>query len=258
MSGRVVGLVFACEGLAPLRKLVLAAFANHAHDDGAGSFPSVRLVSAETGLDRRTVQRHVRALQDSGHLVRLERARQHRPAVFRLDFDTLRGGTSAAPDTGSGAAPVPPLAENRGGAGALRGGAGASQGRRWCRPNLQEPSKNRRARETAPPDGSAGDGQPSGGAPIIDAEPATGKPIAERVSADLPGERLRQAFAGARQHARDCRVIEATAERVVVSAPTAFMAEIASNDYRDRIAEAFGVDPGAVEIVAGGGAKADE
>lgn len=72
------------------RKLVLIAYASHAHKDGTAAFPSVSTVAEYVEVDERTVQRHNAALLDDG-LIREGDQRlvahfdpRHRPVVYDL------------------------------------------------------------------------------------------------------------------------------------------------------------------------------
>ncbi len=51
-------------------RFVLVALANHADETGAGSRPSVEMLSAYTGLNIRTVQRHLDRLEAAGLITR--------------------------------------------------------------------------------------------------------------------------------------------------------------------------------------------
>ena len=110
----------------PLRKLVLYTLAVYADRDGGGIHPGLRTVAERTGLDHRTVRRHVRACLDEGYLVQTRPPRQNYTAEYRLDLDALREGASVPPD------------ELRGGAGAFRGGDDASQRGRQCAPTCND------------------------------------------------------------------------------------------------------------------------
>ena len=90
--------VLDCERFSGLRKLVLISLASFADPDGSNVFPSIERVARQTlGLkSTRSVQRHIRALEADGVLVRVANAKQHRPNVYRIQVDRL-GVASATP-----------------------------------------------------------------------------------------------------------------------------------------------------------------
>ena len=53
--------------LAPQVKFVLVALADHADSEGI-CWPSVALLRKKTGLSRRQIQRHLKALRESGEI----------------------------------------------------------------------------------------------------------------------------------------------------------------------------------------------
>ena len=111
----------------PLCKFVLTTMATYADPDGGGIHPGLRTLAERTGLDHRTVRKHVRACVDAGYLVQTRRPRQNYATEYRLDLDALRGGAN-----------VPPDDDLREGAVALRGGAVASQRGRQCTPTCKD------------------------------------------------------------------------------------------------------------------------
>lgn len=85
----------------PTSRLVLIALANHARPDGSAAFPSIATMRRYTGLDERTIRRHLRDLEAQGVISRcnpgivavfVQRA-DRRPTGYDLD---LRGGTEPA------------------------------------------------------------------------------------------------------------------------------------------------------------------
>lgn len=68
MSIMVIAAVWRCDVPYPSDKLVLIALADHAHDDGGGSYPSVERLVKMTGLSERTVRTSLRRLEDGGHI----------------------------------------------------------------------------------------------------------------------------------------------------------------------------------------------
>lgn len=53
----------------PSHKYILVAYADHADHNGKNIFPSVRTIEKKTGIDERTIQRHVRTLEQIGLLI---------------------------------------------------------------------------------------------------------------------------------------------------------------------------------------------
>src|SRR5829696_2537936 len=110
----------------------LMLLAHHANEQTGRCFPSVARLAEETGTDRRTVQRRLRALEQHGHLERI--AHQEGGRGYATDYRLrLKGGTTAAllplnSDTpvalseSQRAAPVTERAAIR----ALKGGASAA------------------------------------------------------------------------------------------------------------------------------------
>jgi DNA-binding transcriptional ArsR family regulator len=67
-------------------KLVLLALADHAHDDGTSVHPSVDRIAWKTDLQRRTVQRALRSLENTG-LIEAVTAARNRPTEYRLRLE---------------------------------------------------------------------------------------------------------------------------------------------------------------------------
>ena len=139
----VIRAVIESERFAGSQKLVLATLAAYADADGTNIFPAIDTVARKCGFDRRTVQRHLRSLEDDGVMVKVAEARQHRPAKYRIDMAAL------------GVTPAPPLNDPRGGRIAPRGGTRACQGRHQRRPTSQDQPKTC-APPAAPPMAAAG------------------------------------------------------------------------------------------------------
>lgn len=55
----------------PAEKLLAVQLADHAHADGSGIFVKIETLAAETGLNVRTVQRHLSSMQSRGWLQRV-------------------------------------------------------------------------------------------------------------------------------------------------------------------------------------------
>lgn len=98
-------------------KLVLIGLANHAHSDGRHAFPTVATLSRYAHVDRRTVQRALRWLEENEY-VEAEGKGPNGQANYRLTMRPHEGRQNAAraasvsPGGGvgvaQGAAPVPP------------------------------------------------------------------------------------------------------------------------------------------------------
>lgn len=78
--------------LPALRKLVLFALASRA-DQAGECWPSIHTLRIDTGLAHRTVQYHLNALVQHGHVIRHER--RGSSALLRLQLCAARGGCSA-------------------------------------------------------------------------------------------------------------------------------------------------------------------
>ena len=68
MSVKVMGAVFDLD-IPPNLKLVLLAYADHAHHDGTSIFPAADLVAEKTGYSVRSVKRIARELESAGLLI---------------------------------------------------------------------------------------------------------------------------------------------------------------------------------------------
>lgn len=96
--------------LDPATRLVLVTLADHAHADGTSAFPSKRTISERIDVSERTVQRHLRTLEELGLITpgdaRLVDHIPHyaRPNVWNLALtrpgDNLTPGDTGGP-TGS-------------------------------------------------------------------------------------------------------------------------------------------------------------
>lgn len=115
---------------------VFTALATYAQADGAGAWPSVATLADVLGVDRRTVQRHLRALEAEG-FVRAVGPRPHgrmdrRPVTYALVLE--RGGATVTP-LRHGAAQV-----------ARRGGTGCTNGAAPTPPELALRTTHEQAR----------------------------------------------------------------------------------------------------------------
>ncbi len=84
---------------AGIDRLVLLAIADSATDDGGNAWPSVALLCRKAVVDRRTVQRSIRRLMDSGELSMKKNAGRNGVNVYRVVM------TSGAAERRSGVAP---------------------------------------------------------------------------------------------------------------------------------------------------------
>lgn len=88
MSGKLMGQLYEVVLVKPARDVALA-MADHAHEDGTGVFPSIGRLAWKLDLNRRTVQRHVRALERLGVLEKVRDATRYQPAEYRIDLSQL-------------------------------------------------------------------------------------------------------------------------------------------------------------------------
>ena len=98
----------------PTRKLVLVAYANHAHKDGASAWASAESIAEYAECSERTVQRHTSALIEMGLLregdqevIPARIPKRHRPIVYDLAMsEEIRAEWAASPIPGRRAAMV--------------------------------------------------------------------------------------------------------------------------------------------------------
>lgn len=98
---------------APTSRHVLLCLANYAGEDGRGAFPSVATLSRQTGLSERSVQNHLRKLEELGAITRGDDRiaasyiwrGDRRPTVWSLSVSQEHPATSR--DIPRGAAPAP-------------------------------------------------------------------------------------------------------------------------------------------------------
>jgi hypothetical protein len=107
--------------LPPAQKLVLLKLADCANDDGRNAYPSVGLLVSSCTMSRRTVQRVLAELVETGHLVVDVEASHHRPTTYRVHPDPV-------PVRGANLAPLPAAggASSEAGWGVTAGTGGAS------------------------------------------------------------------------------------------------------------------------------------
>jgi hypothetical protein len=110
MSVKIMAMCFAAKFGTPTRKVLALALADHADDDGASIYPSVARLAEKCEIDRRTVQRQLRAFEEAGLLKVLSvggmRGKDTREWAFDLgklaELAEIRGGA------------VPPVARRQG------------------------------------------------------------------------------------------------------------------------------------------------
>ena len=101
MSVEQISLALNTQGLDPTTKLVLIGLANHAHADGTNAFPRVATLAVYVGVGVRSVQYHLRKLQDLGLIKLTDRARGQRPNTYSLQI----WGADIAPHEDEGVQP---------------------------------------------------------------------------------------------------------------------------------------------------------
>jgi DNA-binding MarR family transcriptional regulator len=108
-----MGIVWELD-LAPNKRLVLLAYADHADDEGANVYPSLARIAHKTGYSRDQVRRISKELAADGLMVKVQDATHNRGAEYRLHLERgsklpplkKRGGVANDP-SGVGA-PMPP------------------------------------------------------------------------------------------------------------------------------------------------------
>lgn len=81
-----------------MRKLVLFMLVTYAHREGGGGIhPALATVAEKTGLNVRTVRRHVSGCRNAGILVELRRSHGRTGSEYRMSLDALK---ALNPDSG--------------------------------------------------------------------------------------------------------------------------------------------------------------
>lgn len=93
MSVRQMAIVWGLD-LQPNKRLVLLAYADHAHDDGSHVFPSLGRIAYKTGYSKDQARRISRQLVDEGLMQLVREATATHPAEYRL---TLENGEDLPP-----------------------------------------------------------------------------------------------------------------------------------------------------------------
>ena len=92
-------------------RLVLLVLADHAGEDGAGSYPSIETIAREARIDRRTAQRCLRELEAPPlKAIRREGTTRHGVSVYRVILPS--GGRQIAAPGAAGNRPNRPLIDN--------------------------------------------------------------------------------------------------------------------------------------------------
>jgi hypothetical protein len=87
----------------PTRKLILLGYANHAHRDGTGAWPSVQTIADYAGCSTRSVQRHIRTLVGEGFLTEGDQnlvshlRADRRPTVYDVAMTSPERGDNLSP-----------------------------------------------------------------------------------------------------------------------------------------------------------------
>jgi len=98
MAGKVMGYVFTLDvELRPEDLLVLLAYADHAHADGTGIFPGVKLIAKKTRHCERSVQYSTRRLADLG-LLMPDGKGPHGTNQWRIPVPWATGDTDDTPN----------------------------------------------------------------------------------------------------------------------------------------------------------------
>lgn len=119
--------------LRPSEMLVAIILASYADDDGQRVFPAIATIAGKANLDRRTVQRIIRRLENIGYVtIVAEGGGRGAPRRLQLHPEVLeKSGTDAALSEpakgGTGAAPFYNLDDERAASETQKGGASAAQ-----------------------------------------------------------------------------------------------------------------------------------
>jgi len=93
--------------------LLMLTIADHASDDGANAWPSVRRLAQRTRMSTRTVQRIIQDCEASGELVvNRPTTHEHRSSYYTIRLDRLIGDTRVMQDAVSSMQPSPRLGDS--------------------------------------------------------------------------------------------------------------------------------------------------
>ncbi|MDF3837130.1 helix-turn-helix domain-containing protein [Cupriavidus basilensis] len=105
MSGKVSGLVFEFYPVGGGEMLTALCLADHADHDGTSIFPAVETVAKLTRQSERTVQYHLRSMQESGWLLLVGNAKGGRKKSREYRINPLWIETGKLPEKGANSAP---------------------------------------------------------------------------------------------------------------------------------------------------------
>jgi hypothetical protein len=117
LSVRIMQQVFELSGVTGNDRVVLLVLADHAHDDGAGAYPSQKVIGAKAGgIGERTVRDCLGRLEEAGHIGRLRK--RGRSVEYAITIAAEAAGISEQQemDTGGSAQETggpPPVPKNR-------------------------------------------------------------------------------------------------------------------------------------------------
>jgi len=148
MSGKVSGLVFDFYPVGGGEMLTALCLAEHADHDGTSIFPSVETVAKLTRQSERTVQYHLRSMQESGWLLLVGNANGGRKKTREYRINPAWMKTGRLPEKGANSAPFSNANESDCGAvdNSRRGAAaiapfedkkGANGDRKGCKPEQE-------------------------------------------------------------------------------------------------------------------------
>jgi len=105
MSGKVSGLVFEFYPVGGGEMLTALCLADHADHDGTSIFPAVETVAKLTRQSERTVQYHLRSMQESGWLLLVGNAKGGRKKAREYRINPVWIETGKLPEKGAKTAP---------------------------------------------------------------------------------------------------------------------------------------------------------
>lgn len=105
-----MAMVFAGKFGTPTRKVLALALADHADDDGASIYPSIARLAEKCEIDRRTVQRQLRAFEEEGLLAVVSVGGTRGKDTREWKFDLTKLAVLAEDRGGA----VPPVARRQG------------------------------------------------------------------------------------------------------------------------------------------------
>lgn len=112
MSGKMCGLVFEHYPEGGGEMLTALCLADHADHDGTSIYPAVSTVAKLTRQSERTVQYHLRSMQDSGWLLLVGNAKAGRGKAREYRINPVWIETGKLPEKGAKTAPFSPPVDN--------------------------------------------------------------------------------------------------------------------------------------------------